>query len=71
MSHAGNVVTRHPRSWTTGVTITDPEHVTKAATLRHQFQTPRPVTTDVAVRDLADYDRLFGITISNSDQAVA
>jgi len=71
VSHAGNVVTRHPRSWTTGVTITDPEHVTKAATLRHQFQTPRPVTTDVAVRDLADYDRLFGITISNSDQAVA
>ena len=71
VSHAGNVVTRHPRSWTTGVTITDPDHVTKAATLRHQFQTPRPVTTDVAVRDLADYDRLFGITISNSDQAVA
>jgi hypothetical protein len=71
VSHAGNVVTRHPRSWTTGVTITDPDHVTKAATLRHQFQTTRPVTIDVAVRDLGDYDRLFGVTIGNNDQAVA
>ncbi len=71
VSHAGNVVTGHPRSWTNGVTITDPEHVVKAATLRHQFQTARPVTTDVSMRDLSDYDRLFGVTISNSDQAVA
>lgn len=69
--HAGNQVTTHPRPWTNGVTITDPEHVTKAVTLRHQFQTPRPVTTDVAVRDLSDYDRMFGLNIGNNDQAVA
>jgi transcriptional regulator with XRE-family HTH domain len=71
VSHAGKTVTTHPRSWTTGVTITDPEHVTKAPTLRHHFQTPKPATSDVSVRNLSDYDRLFGITSSNSDQAVA
>jgi transcriptional regulator with XRE-family HTH domain len=66
VSHEGKTVTTHPRSWTSGVTITDPEHVTKAATLRHQFQTPKVAAGDVLVRDLADYDRLFGVTIGNN-----
>ena len=69
--HAGNQVTTHPRSWARGVTITDPNHVTKAATLRHHFQTPRPASSDVVVRDLSEYDRMFGVTIGNNDQAVA
>lgn len=69
--HAGNQVTTHPRSWARGVTITDPNHVTKAATLRHHFQTPKPVSSDVSVRDLSEYDRMFGVTMGNNDQAVA
>lgn len=69
--HAGSIVTVHPRSWTSGVTITDPDHVTKAATLRHQFQTPKVAAGDVLVRDLADYDRMFGVTINPDNQAVA
>ena len=69
--HAGNTVTTHPRAWTSGVTITNPDHVVKAATLRGQFQTPRPVNTDVVVRDLSEYDRMFGVTIDSNDQAVA
>lgn len=71
VSHAGNTVTTHPRSWTSGVTVTNPDHVVKAATLRHQFQTPRPVTAEVSVRDLSDYDRLFGVTLGEGNQAVA
>jgi len=69
--HAGSIVTVHPRSWTSGVNITDPNHVTKAATLRHQFQTPKVAAGDVLVRDLADYDRMFGVTINHDNQAVA
>ncbi len=66
VSHAGNTVTTHPRSWTTGVTITNPERVAKPATLRHHFQTPKPATGGVSVRDLSDYDRMFGVTIGNN-----
>lgn len=64
-------MTTHPRSWNSGVNITDPDHVTKAATLRHQFQKPKPVSSDVSVRDSSGYDRMFGVTIGNNDQAVA
>lgn len=71
IKHASSVVSVHERAWANGVNITDPDHVTKAATLRHQFQTPQPVSSGVAVRDLADYDRMFGVTIGNNDQAVA
>jgi hypothetical protein len=71
IKHASSVVSVHERARANGVNITDPDHVTKAATLRHQFQTPQPVSSGVAVRDLADYDRMFGVTIGNNDQAVA
>ncbi len=50
----------------TGTTITDPAHVGAAAALRQGFQ-QRPVPQTLAdplVRDLAEYDRAFGIEVA-------
>ncbi len=59
----GRVVAEHVRVWARGVTVTDPVHVETAAWLRKQFQQPRAVAAagDDLVRDLADYDRAFGL----------
>lgn len=58
----GRVVADHPRVWARGMVITDPAHREVAAVLRREFQQPRfgPVGDDLA-RDLADYDRAFGL----------
>jgi hypothetical protein len=59
----GRLVAEHDRVWARGMTITDPAHVETAARLRTQFQ-HRPAVHpggDLA-RDLADYDRAFGLT---------
>ena len=60
--HGGRLVAEHPRRWARGMTVTDPTHVAAAAALRHAFQRPttRPEVHDL-VRDLADYDKAFGI----------
>jgi hypothetical protein len=60
----GRIVAEHARVWARGTTITDPVHVQTAAWLRKQFQQPRAVaaTSDDLARDLADYDRAFGLT---------
>lgn len=62
----GRVVADHARSWARGQTITDPAHVQTAAVLRKQFQQPRSAAaasddTRALARDLADYDRAFGL----------
>lgn len=58
----GRLVGEHPRLWARGVTLTDPAHVDIARRLRREFQQPRPGPAgDELVRDLADYDRAFGI----------
>ncbi len=58
----GRLVADHARVWARGSTITDPAHVEAAKRLRHQFQEPRLATApDDLSRDLADYDRAFGI----------
>jgi transposase len=58
----GRVVADHPRIWARGTTVTDPVHVEIAAALRRQFQQPRAVAaSDDLARDLADYDRAFGL----------
>nr|WP_253255137.1 hypothetical protein [Corynebacterium striatum] len=61
--HAGRLVAEHQRSWARGMTVTDPAHVTIAAALRHDFEHPAPPEGDDVgmVRDLADYDRAFGL----------
>jgi hypothetical protein len=45
------------------MTITDPAHLTAAKALREQFQRPRPAVDpdEGLVRDLAEYDRAFGL----------
>lgn len=58
----GKVIADHARVWARGMTLTDPAHVQAAAVLRAAFKAPRPETDDDLVRDLADYDRAFGIT---------
>lgn len=60
----GRVVAEHQRVWARGTTVTDPAHVRTAAVLRKQFQQPRPAADadNDLVRDLADYDRAFGLT---------
>jgi transposase len=59
----GRVVADHRRIWARGQTITDSAHVETAARLRKQFQQPRtaPAQIDDLARDLADYDRAFGL----------
>lgn len=67
----GRLVAQHPRSWGNALTITDPAHVITAARLREAFAKPRPFpvdarNTDVAVRDLADYDTAFGVDLTTN-----
>jgi hypothetical protein len=66
--HQGRLVAAHDRVWARGQTMTDPTHLAAAKVLREQFQQPRPtpdpddgLVRDLT-RDLADYDRAFGLT---------
>jgi hypothetical protein len=62
MSLDTKLVSEHPRAWARHLTVTDPAHVAAARRLRHEFQQPRPRSADDGLaRDLADYDRAFGI----------
>lgn len=65
----GRRVATHPRSWTSATTVTDPVHVEQAARLRKVFQAPRPAAADDLVRDLADYDRAFGVQVGADQPA--
>jgi len=62
----GRLVAEHQRVWARGVTVTGPVHVETASMLRREFQQPRSIAVgedhspDLA-RDLADYDRAFGL----------
>jgi Mu transposase-like protein/helix-turn-helix resolvase-like protein len=58
----GHLVADHARVWARGLTITDPAHAATARQLRQEFRQPRPATLPGdLVRDLADYDRAFGL----------
>jgi hypothetical protein len=57
----GRLVADHSRGWARGMIVTDPAHVEIARLLREQFGRPRTVADDQLVRDLADYDRAFGL----------
>jgi len=57
----GRAVADHARVWARGTTVTDPAHVANAALLRQQARQPRAIAADDLVRDLADYDRAFGL----------
>jgi transposase len=59
---AGRIVADHVRIWARGTVVTDPAHLDAAAALRREFQRPRAVAAgDDLARDLADYDRAFGL----------
>jgi len=57
----GRLVADHGRVWARHMTVTDPAHVTIARQLRENLDRPRPDHDQALVRDLADYDRAFGI----------
>jgi hypothetical protein len=57
----GRVVADHARVWARHMTVTDPAHVEIAASLRAEFNRPRPIVAGELARDLADYDRAFGV----------
>jgi transposase len=61
--HEGRLVGAHDRVWARGMTLTDPAHLAWAKVLREQYQRPRPASDprEGLVRDLADYDRAFGL----------
>ena len=72
----GVEVARHRRCWARHQSITDPAHAAAATRLRaaHQARTHRAATgrgtgadTDVEHRDLADYDRILGLTTGPQD----
>lgn len=57
----GRVVADHARVWARHMTVTDPAHVAAAKVLREDYGRPRIVDDSELGRDLADYDRAFGI----------
>jgi transposase len=58
----GRLVADHARVWARQMTVTDPIHVAVAQQLREDFARPQTRADDLAlVRDLADYDRAFGV----------
>jgi transposase len=58
----GRIVADHARVWARGATITDDTHRETARLLREQFREPRTAQpVDDLARDLADYDRAFGL----------
>ena len=67
VARSGRVLARHQRCWAARQTLTDPDHVQTAAQLRHQFQHRTGVTEpEHPVRDLADYDRAFGVDFTGA-----
>lgn len=69
---ADQLVATHERVWSSGATITDPEHKATAREMRAELAAtrarPRSGTRShpdghvVAIRALPDYDALFGVT---------
>ena len=61
----GRVIADHTRVWARGTTITDPGHTRTARRLREESRQRRTCVPDGdLVRDLADYDRAFGLAAS-------
>lgn len=70
VSRAGRLLATHDRCWAARQTLTDPAHVELAAQLRGQFQAgPPSAASDHLVRDLADYDRAFGVDFTTGTVA--
>jgi hypothetical protein len=61
----GRVVADHARVWARGRTVTDPAHLRTARRLREELRQPQPALPGDLARDLADYDRAFGLTTAD------
>ena len=63
--HDGILIAEHRRRWARQLTITDQDHVVRAAELRSQFQAQHrrrsPVAAVVELASLSHYDELFGV----------
>jgi len=57
----GRVVADHARVWARHMTVTDPAHLAVAGRLRDQFGRRGTPDDQALTRDLADYDRAFGL----------
>jgi Helix-turn-helix domain of resolvase len=67
----GHLVADHARVWARGITVTDPGHAQTARRLRQEFRQPRTLApAGDLIRDLADYDRAFGL-VTTGDGEVA
>jgi transposase len=65
----GQLVADHARCWARHQTLSDPAHLEAAARLRRdRAARPRPVSDEVELRCLADYDAAFGL---NQGEGVA
>jgi transposase len=71
VSCAGGEVARHARCWADHQTITDPAHKAAAIALRQARRLVAVPKSDTTVehRDLADYDRMFGLTELSGESA--
>ncbi len=66
----GRVVADHARVWARGITVTDSAHAATARRLRQEFLEPRsPDMPGDLLRDLADYDRAFGLITADGQVA--
>jgi hypothetical protein len=57
----GRVMADHARVWVRGATVTDERHRETARLLRERFREAGAAAPDDLARDLADYDRAFGL----------
>jgi transposase len=65
-----HLVAGHARVWARGITVTDPAHAATARRLRQEFRHPRSqAPADDLLRDLADYDRAFGLITADGEVA--
>jgi len=66
----GALVADHGRSWARSMTVTDPAHLQTARRLRSDYRQPGTADDpDDLGRDLADYDRAFGLVTADGGVA--
>ena len=66
----GCLVADHVRAWARSTTVTDPVHLQTARRLRNDYRKPGAAgEPDDLSRDLADYDRAFGLGTADGQVA--
>ena len=66
----GRLVADHARVWARGITVTDPAHLRRPGGCGRSSASPASQAPDSDLfRDLADYDRAFGLTTTDGEAA--